>query len=242
MNPGSESRYKMTTDESKTFYPYLHDWYSNLPKVEKGSVFGLPHKTALLCVDVTNGFCKEGALASPRVAKIIPPIVKLLKQAWEAGCHNIIFIQDTHEWNAVEFDAFPPHCTRASIEAQTVSEISDLPFYNEMLLIEKNSIDSSIDTELDDWMSDHPRVQTFVVVGDCTDLCTYQLAMHLKVSANAYQKTRWVVVPANCTETYDTSIDAAKETSAFAHPADFFHYTFLYHMAMNGIEVVKEIL
>ncbi len=231
----------MTSDESKTFYSYLQNWFSNLPVVEKGSVFGMPHKTALLCVDATNGFCKEGALASQRVGAIIPPILRLLNQAWDASCQNIIFLQDTHEWNAVEFDTFPPHCTRASIEAQTVSEIRELPFYNEMLLIEKNSIDSSIDTELDEWLSDHPRVQTFVVVGDCTDLCTYQLAMHLKVSANAYQKTRWVVVPANCTETYDTPIETAKEIGAFAHPADFFHYTFLYHMAMNGIEVVKEI-
>lgn len=231
----------MTTDESKTFYLYLQDWVSNLPKVNVGSVFGMPEKTALLCVDMTNGFCKEGSLASPRVASIIPPIVRLFKQAWQAGCRNMLLLQDAHEWNAVEFGAFPPHCTRATVEAQTIPEIRELPFYDYMLLIEKNSIDSSLGTDLDAWISDHPKVQTYVVVGDCTDLCTYQLAMHLKVSANAQQKTRWVVVPANCTETYDTPIAMAKEIGAFAHPGDYFHYTFLYHMALNGMEVIREI-
>ncbi|NTV36699.1 MAG: cysteine hydrolase, partial [Anaerolineaceae bacterium] len=28
----------------------------------------------------------------------------------------------------------------------------------------------------------------------------------------------------------------------FPHPGDLLHATFLYHMALNGIEVVKEVL
>src|SRR5438067_10574615 len=39
---------------------------------------GGPGSVALVAVDVVNGFCKEGALASARVGAIVPPIVDLL--------------------------------------------------------------------------------------------------------------------------------------------------------------------
>jgi len=227
--------------EDKDFSRYLQEWVSALPEIEGAALFNAPKNTAIVCVDVINGFCKAGPLASPRVAAIIPPIVQLFKQAWQAGCRNLFLIQDTHEPDAVEFGAFPPHCVRGTEEAETVSEIKALPFFDQITIMEKNSIDSGLNTGLDAWITEHPQVNTYIVIGDCTDLCTYQLAMHLRVSANALQKQRRVLVPANCTDTYDTPIEIAQKIGAFAHPADFFHNAFLYHMALNGIEVVKEI-
>jgi hypothetical protein len=50
-----------------------------------------------------------------------------------------------------------------------------------------------------------------------------------------------VIVPANAVDTYDLSVEAAEAIGAMPHPADFFHQTFLYHMALNGIEVVREL-
>lgn len=229
------------TGKEDDFSLYLKKWVSALPEMNGVSLFEFPEKTAIVCVDVINGFCKAGPLASPRVAAIIPPIVKLLQQAWQAGCRNLFLIQDTHEPDAVEFGAFPPHCVRGTQEAETVSEIKTLPFFDQITIMEKNSIDSGLNTGLDAWIAEHPQVNTYIVIGDCTDLCTYQLAMHLRVSANALQKKRRVLVPAACTDTYDTPIQIAREIGAFAHPADFFHNTFLYHMALNGVEVIKEI-
>jgi hypothetical protein len=79
------------------------------------------------------------------------------------------------------------------------------------------------------------------VVGDCTDLCTYQLAMHLRLDANERQLERRVIVPINAVDTYDTPMSVAEELGIFPHPGDLLHATFLYHMAINGIEVVKRI-
>ena len=50
-----------------------------------------------------------------------------------------------------------------------------------------------------------------------------------------------VIVPENCVQTYDMSIELAKEVGAFAHPGDLMHVFFLYHMALNGVEVIKAI-
>ncbi len=150
-------------------------------------------------------------------------------------------IQDTHEPEAVEFNQWPPHCVRGTSESETVPEFKSLPFFDQMVVLEKNSIQAALNTGLEAWLSDHPQVDTFIVVGDCTDLCTYQLAMHVRLRANAHQKAHRVIVPANCVDTYDLPVETAKEIGAMPHPADLLHAVFLYHMALNGVEVVSEI-
>ena len=200
-----------------------------------------PAKTAIFSVDVTNGFCYAGPLASPRVAGIVEPITHLLKQGWALGVQKIVLIQDTHDAEAVEFAQFPPHCVRGSVEAETVDAFKHLPFYKQMTCLEKNSIDSAMNTGLNRWLNDHPEVDTFIVVGDCTDLCIYQLAMHLRLDANARQLKRRVIVPANCTQTYDRPVEVAQEQGGLPHDGDLMHAIFLYHMLLNGIEIPSKI-
>ena len=154
---------------------------------------------------------------------------------------HILLTQDTHEPDAVEFASFPPHCVRGTAEAEPVAEIQALPFFHEMVILPKNSIASGLNTGLSDWLDAHPEVDTFIVVGDCTDLCTYQLAMHLRLDANARQIQRRVIVPADCVETYDLPVEIARQIGSLPHPADLLHAVFLYHMALNGMEVVQSI-
>jgi nicotinamidase-related amidase len=200
-----------------------------------------PSNTGVISVDVINGFCTQGPLASPRVQSIVLPIVSLFNRCWSAGVRQILLLQDTHEPDAVEFGQFPPHCVRGTQEAETVPEFKELPFFNQIRIMEKNSIHSGLNTGLNDWLQDHPQVNTFIVVGDCTDLCTYQLAMHLRLDANARQKVRRVILPVDCVATYDLPVDTAARIGAFPHDGDLLHLVFLHHMALNGIEVVASI-
>ncbi len=55
------------------------------------------------------------------------------------------------------------------------------------------------------------------------------------------KQSNTLIVPANAVDTYDLPPDEAEAIGAFAHPGDFFHQTFLYHMALNGIRVVSEL-
>ena len=80
-----------------------------------------------------------------------------------------------------------------------------------------------------------------VVLGNCTDLCVYQQALHVKLYANAYNLKTRVIVPANTEQTYDMPIETANVVGALPHHGDFLHLVFLYHMRLNGIEVVREI-
>lgn len=226
---------------SQPFLDDLDQWLKNLKTLSMSEAAARPEQVAVISVDIIKGFCTVGPLSSPRVAGIVQPIVALFQLAWEHGVRHILLSQDTHEPEAVEFDAWPPHCVRGTEEAETVDEFRRLPFFDRMILFEKNSISSGQKTGLNGWIADHPEVDTFIVVGDCTDLCVYQLAMQLRLEANAYQLQRRVIVPAECVETYDRTLEAARREGGFAHPGDLMHAIFLYHMALNGIEVVKAV-
>lgn len=234
------SRSPTLAEKSADFLSYLEDLVAHLQPLSIAEAIPHPESAAILSVDVINGFCYEGPLSSPRVAEIVDPITRLFNLAWDHGVRNIILTQDTHEPEAVEFAQFPPHCVRGSSEAETVDAFKNLSFFDHMWVIEKNSIASGLNTDLDAWIKDHPEVDTFVVVGDCTDLCTYQLAMFLRLDANARQVQRRVIVPANCVDTYDRPLQAALEQGGLPHPGDLMHAIFLYHMQLNGIEVVSE--
>jgi nicotinamidase-related amidase len=227
--------------QSEPFFDYLTGWEAALPTVALASVAADPARVAVIAVDMTNGFCHSGALASPRVKNLIAPIVGLMQSAYRAGVRHFVLPQDTHEPDAVEFGQFPAHCVRGTAEAETVPEIKALPFYSEMAVLPKNSISSSLSADLEPWLKAHPGVDTFIVVGDCTDLCTHQLAMYLRLRANAAQLKQRIVVPAEAVDTYDLPVETAQAIGAVPHPGDLLHLIFLYSLMLNGVEVVRAI-
>ena len=227
---------------SQDFLKFLDGWTTALPEMSLESTFGDPGKTALISVDVIQGFCTAGPLASPRVGAIVAPIVRLFEAAWAHGVRNILLFQDTHEPDAVEFGSWPPHCVRGTVEAEPVAAFQELPFFDQLPQYPKNSIASGLNTGLTEWIAAHPGVNSFIVVGDCTDLCTYQLAMHLRLDANARQLQRRVIVPADCVDTYDREVAVAADQGGLPHDADLLHAVFLYHMALNGVEVAAKLI
>ncbi len=115
--------------ETKSFLSYLDQWMDDLPVLPFSELADDPEKVAIVSVDVTKGFCNQGALFSPRVAEIVKPIVELMKNAWDKNIRHIILCQDSHEPQAEEFSSWPPHCIRGTQEAETVEEIKQLPFF-----------------------------------------------------------------------------------------------------------------
>lgn len=229
--------------DARPFLNWIGTWRENRPALDLATEVVSPSSVAVLSVDVINGFCYEGPLSSPRVAAIVPPIVRLFERAYALGVRHFILTQDTHDEQAVEFGSFAPHCTRGSTESEPVPEFKALPFFDQFTIIPKNSISSSIGTELPSWLDAHPEVTTFIVVGDCTDLCTYQLAMDLRLRANAQQRPAdRVIVPIDCVDTYDLPVPVAEELGIMPHHGDLLHLIYLYSMGLNGIEVVARII
>ena len=228
-------------NESTAFLQFLEGWTAALPELRLAEVLAQPERAAIISVDVIRGFCNAGPLASERVGRIVGPITQLFQASWTLGLRSIVLVQEAHDPQAVEFEAWPVHCVRGTQEAETVEAFQRLPFFNQISVLPKNSISSFMGTGLSDWIAAHPQVNCFIVVGDCTDLCTYQLAMHLRLEANAGQRQRRVIVPADCTDTYDRAVEVAQKEGGLPHPAELMHEIFLYHMALNGVEVVKHL-
>ncbi len=235
---------KTFIESSTPFIEWMLNWQANLKPANLASVTlnNDPRSVGILSVDVINGFCTVGPLASPRVNKIVKPIAALFKAAWDFGMRDILLTQDTHVEDAVEFSQYAPHCVRGTPESETVDAFKVLPFFDQISVIPKNSINSSVAPGFGEWIAARPQVKTWIVLGDCTDLCTHQMAMHMRTWANQNQlRDVRVVLPVNTVDTYDLSVQMATQLGIVPHDATFLHLVFLYNMMQNGIEVVSEI-
>lgn len=228
--------------KDKTFLDWLSQWEKNLPSLDLEDTVSDTSRLALVSEDLVKGFCNAGPLASERVAGIVPAVVDVFQRAHNLGVRHFLLLQDTHDPDAPEFSAYPPHCVAGSEESEMIDELRSLAFANLFTVIPKNSISSDVDTDLTSWLDQHPKVTTFIVVGDCTDICVYHGATYLRVRANTLGKENArVIVPANCVQTYDLPVETAVKVGAMPHDGDLLHRVFLYQMALNGIEVVSSL-
>lgn len=201
-----------------------------------------PERVAVLSVDIIVGFCYEGRLASPRIAAVVEPIATLFRRAHELGVRNFVLAQEYHTDEACEFEQYGPHGIRHTHEADTVDALRELPFADSFKIVLKNSIHPALDTDFPEWLDAHPQIDTFILVGDCTDLCAYQAAMYLKLRGNASDRRVNVIVPQDCVQTYDLPLDVAQQIGALPHDGDLLHAVFLYHMALNGAQIVERVV
>lgn len=186
-----------------------------------------PSQTALIIVDMVNGFVKMGPMSSPRIQTIIHPICDLLKQA-NRHQMDVVAFADCHQADSIEFNSYPAHCIKGNIESEIVDEIKQAGPYH---LIEKSSTNGFLEPMFHQWLEQHPLINQFIIVGDCTDICVEQFAITLKTYFITKNKTSRIIVPMNSVETYDYDV----------HAADFMNVIALYKMMMNGIEIVTRI-
>jgi nicotinamidase-related amidase len=220
--------------------PWVAEWFAGIEPQRFEEVVPDSAQAAVFSTDMIVGFCSQGALASERVGALASPVAALFRLAHERGVRRFVLTQDTHDPHTPEFAAWPVHCVRGTEESETIPELAILPFARDFVVFEKNSLSPQDGTGFDAWLDANGDVATAIVVGNCTDLCVYQLAMHLRVRANALNRAPFeVIVPANAVDTYDLPPERAQAIGAFAHPGDFFHQVFLYHMALNGIRVIR---
>lgn len=195
-----------------------------------------PERTAILVVDLVRGFCHLGPLASPRVEGLIGPTVAFLQDAQGRGVGHFCFCCDEHPPDSPEFLAYPPHCLTGTPESDLHPDLAAL---NLGPRFPKGALDAMLETGLPVYLADHPEVDHFVVIGDCTDLCIYQTAMHLRMLANA-RKLDWkVVVLADLVDTFDIPLEVAEKIGALPHPGDFLHALGLYQLCLNGCRVER---
>jgi nicotinamidase-related amidase len=225
------------------FLAYLNAWKQELPLASWKSLLNehSAEQTAVISVDVVNGFAKQGNLSSPRIAAIVPPVVQLFREAQKQGIQNFLLLQDTHPSDSKEFLIYPLHCIEGSKESQAVAELLDLPGSDRFQILPKKTINPGIEEGFRNWMTEHSDLRQFIVVGDCTDICVYLIVVFLKSWQVKEHKKLEVWVPANCVDTYDIPVTPDSTNRVPPHPGEFLHVLFLYHMQLNGVRIVQGI-
>ena len=186
------------------------------------------YKGCLIVVDMVNGFVREGALHDEEIAKVIPRQIELIKEAKKAG-KAIIFIKDTHDKDAVEFDRFGgSHCVRGTKEAELVDELKPFENDEDTFIIEKNSTSFMEAPDFRKLIEDHPEMFEFDIVGCCTDICDFNGAMGLANYLDQWNRRHIIRVHEDAIATY--AEDARQE------------YVFAAKLLMEqqGIQLVKK--
>lgn len=199
----------------------IFELLANLPVVP---LKGLQkEQTALVMVDMVNGFTKEGALSSPRVEGLIPEIATLSKACDKLQIKKLAFA-DCHTKASPEFDAYPEHCMAGTSEGEIVDELKGIGGYT---LIPKNSTNGFLEEAFQRWLQENEDVNTFIITGGCTNICISHFAITLKTWFNVQNRKVRVIVPINAVETYDLGL----------HDGDLMHVMALYNMMINGVEL-----
>ena len=151
----------------------------------------------VLVADMVRGFVEPGHdgekhnLYFDDARRIIPNVRRLLEQERARGSH-VIFVCDTHDPDDKEFEMFPPHCVRGSVECDVIPELRDIPGE----LLPKNRYSAFVNTTLEQRLAEL-KPEKLIICGVCTDICV------LHTTADARNRDYAVEVPADCVATFD---------------------------------------
>mgnify|MGYP000005858053 CR=1 FL=1 len=138
-----------------------------------------PAQTALIVVDMQNGFCHpDGSLYAPDSEAAIEPCTELVDRAREAGA-KVVFTRDVHPPGQFEdthyydeFDRWGEHVVEGSWETELVD---DLDPQDEDLVVVKHTYDAFYQTELEGWLDAH-GVKDLAICGTLANVCVLHTA------------------------------------------------------------------
>ena len=133
-----------------------------------------PDATAVVIVDMQNGFCHpDGSLYAPGSEAAVEPCAQLVAQAREAGA-SVVFTQDVHPPEQFadahyydEFEQWGEHVLEDSWDAELVDELSPTA---EDLVVEKHTYDAFFQTQLDGWLTAH-GIDDLLFGGTLANVC-----------------------------------------------------------------------
>ena len=141
---------------------------------------------AVLVVDMLRGFLEEGynLYCGEGARRIIPEVRAILERETARGS-SIFYVCDTHEPDDLEFNMFPVHCVRGTVECEVIPELDGYPGER----ISKQRYSAFYNTDLEQRLRELAP-ERIIVCGVCTDICV------LHTTADARNRDYAVQVPA----------------------------------------------
>lgn len=218
--------------ESKDFIEksslVLNNLKSELENVEELTLEELKgEETGLIIMDMINGFTRSGALKSERIEALVNLIKILMTKAKDKGIKMLSFA-DYHNEGSPEFKAYPSHCLEGSMDTEVVDELKEVGGYE---LIHKNSTNGFMEDKFIIFLNKNRKINNFIIVGDCSDICILQFSLSLKAYFNNINKEVKIYIPTSMVDTFDLG----------DHYAPLYNYISLKIMKNAGINIVKDI-
>ncbi|MDV3428342.1 MAG: cysteine hydrolase [Bacillota bacterium] len=185
-------------------------------------------ETAIIIIDMVNGFTKTGALKSERIEALIPKIELLMKNGKEKGMKMVSFA-DYHTEDSLELKSYPPHCMEGSTECDIVSELKEIGGYE---LIHKNSTNGFMEDKFIVFLNRNRKIKKFIIVGDCSDICILQFTLSLKSYFDNTNRDMDIFIPYKLVDTFDLG----------DHYAPLYNIFALKLMKNAGVKIVKDII
>jgi nicotinamidase/pyrazinamidase len=147
----------------------------------------------VLVIDMTKAFMERGhaLYCGDKARKIIPNVQVLLERELKKEA-KILFLNDHHDPDDLEFRMFPPHSIEGTEETEIIPELAK--FQGEV--IPKKRFSAFYGTTLGERLA-QLKPEKIVIAGVCTDICVCHTA------ADARDRDYTVEVPVNCVASFD---------------------------------------
>jgi nicotinamidase-related amidase len=138
-----------------------------------------PDDTAVVVVDMQNGFCHpDGSLYAPGSEAAVDPCVDLVDRARDAGA-SVVFTRDVHPPDQFddahyydEFEQWGEHVVEGSWDAELVAELD--PRERDLVVV-KHTYDAFHRTQLEGWLEAH-GIRNLVFCGTLANVCVLHTA------------------------------------------------------------------
>jgi len=125
-------------------------------------------KKALIIVDMLNDFVDEkGALYCGTGSRAIIPFIKERLSTFRKAGDLVVFLQDSHDEDDLEFTKFPKHCVANTWGSKVIRELAPEPGEN---VIPKKRYSGFYGTDLEKILQDE-NIEEVELVGVCTSIC-----------------------------------------------------------------------
>lgn len=166
-------------------------------------------KDILIVIDMLKGFIDEGPLADPSMRQIVSENVRLVQQFINEK-KDVLYFQDAHTKDALEFENYPSHCLKGSIESELIDDLKI--FEDKMIQVEKNTTNGFFAPAFQTYLKNNPHLERITVIGCCTDICVLNFTITMKTYCQTIQKPMTIIVPENAVDTFGLSGHDKKST------------------------------
>ncbi len=141
-------------------------------------------KRALLVIDMINDFLDKGAvLEVPMGREIIPNIIKHINQSKKGKApidrKDLIFINDSHKDNDIEFKHWPKHAIWGMQGANLYGKLfKDLSHHS--YIIRKQTYSGFLNTGLDNLLKSR-NINKLYITGILTNICVFVTAVEAQM-------------------------------------------------------------